>query len=114
MNKEEYLKLIFILLFTCTLITQIIAMFLIKDSLTNLDINNLYNGINNINSNLKSIDKILNKIDVNLIESVLNELNKTLIKGINPNIQLSINNNIPESYQNNPSSFPPFSSVVSF
>ena len=102
MNKEEYIKYIFILLFTTTLIMQIVAMFMIRDSLISLNINNLYNGIDNINNNLKSIDKILNRIDVNLIENVLIVLNKTLAEGINPNIQLSINNNIPSSLNNNP------------
>ena len=74
---------------------------MVRDTLLDLNLNSLSYGIDNINGNLKSIDNVLNNLDVELVKHILIRLNKTLTDGINPTISLSINNNIPESIVTN-------------
>ena len=106
MNKEDCIKLTLISIFLTTLILQIIGIYMVRDTLLKLNLNSLSFGIDNINGNLKSIDNILNNLDVELVKHILIRLNKTLTEGINPTINLSINNNIPASIVTNNNNIP--------
>jgi hypothetical protein len=101
MNKEDCIKLTFLTIFFMTFIFLIIGIYMVRDTLLDLNLNSLSYGIDNINGNLKSIDNVLNNLDVELVKHILIRLNKTLTDGINPTISLSINNNIPESIVTN-------------
>lgn len=106
MNKEDCIKLTLISIFLTTLILQIIGIYMVRDTLLKLNLNGLSYGIDNINGNLKSIDNVLNNLDVELVKHILIRLNKTLTEGINPTISLSINNNIPASIVTNNNNIP--------
>ena len=106
MNKEDCIKLTLISIFLTTLILQIIGIYMVRDTLLKLNLNSLSFGIDNINGTLKSIDNILNNLDVELVKHILIRLNKTLTEGINPTISLSINNNIPASIVTNNNNIP--------
>ena len=79
MNKEDCIKLTFLTIFFMTFIFLIIGIYMVRDTLLDLNLNSLSYGIDNINGNLKSIDNVLNNLDVELVKHILIRLNKNRI-----------------------------------
>ena len=97
MERNDFL--IYLFLAAVVTIPITVGLFMVKNDISALNVDSIAGGINDINTNLKSIDTVLENlggIDPVLIRKILIMLNETLSKNLLTNsIDIPVDGNLP-------------------